>query len=138
MHNTRNLAESLLNEAFGYDMAEECAALLWEWYGDDLSPFDPDDEDLNIAFGRLRTRWTFWQTDRYAVSPYQKLRRKYDALIEAYMLLVDDFRAALDENEQLASACQKNHREVVSTKIKGGCGCAIERGCGKNYCPDAA
>ena len=127
MNTTRNLANSLLNESFGYDFSEECAGLLLEWYGDDLSSFDLDDEDLEIAFGRLRTYFTFWRTGRYTISPYQKLRLKYDALLESYLQMIDDYRTACSEKEQAEKACQVRGRKTIMVKVKGGCSHAKER-----------
>jgi hypothetical protein len=139
MYIAKHFIESLLNETVGYDMREEYTGLLFEWYGDDLSGFDPDDEDLIVAFERLRSNYTFWRTGPYNVSPYQKLRAKYDALLETYMQSIDELTALRHENEQLAMACRKSQRMGVSNKIKGGCGSAKkERRLIKNDRPDAA
>jgi hypothetical protein len=88
-----------LDDSFEHDFSEECAGLLSEWYGDDLSSFDPDDEDLNIAFNNLRRSISFWRTGIITASPYQKLRIMYDSLLDAYMLLVEDHKMLLAEKE---------------------------------------
>ena len=119
--------ESHLNETLGYEMGEAYEELLYDWYGDDLSLFNPDDSDLAIALVSLRKNHLFWHTSPNAISPYQKLRRKYDALLESHMQLVDDYREACSEIEQFEKACQVHGRKTIAVKIKGGCSPAKER-----------
>jgi len=138
MYNESNFIESLLDETLGYDMREEYADLLSDWYGDDISLFDPDDEDLNIAFRRLNNTYTFWKTSRYVTSPYQKLRMKYDLLLESYMQLIEDLQTALHEKGQLAKFCYDGKRQVVTTKTNGGCNAGLERRASENGRTDAA
>ena len=120
MSSISDFIESHLNETLGYEMREKYEELLYDWYGDDLSLFNPDDEDLAIAFINLRKNDLFWRTNPVLTSPYQKLRRKYDALLESYMQIVDDYKTACFEKEQLAAACRKTRRQVIALKINGG------------------
>ena len=101
-----NLLGSLLDDSFGHDLTEECAGLLSEWYGDDLSAFDPEDEDLNTAFAGLRRSISFWRAGPSSISPYQRLRLMYDAILEAYIQLAEDHKDLLEKNEQLMTACR--------------------------------
>jgi hypothetical protein len=138
MYTECNYIESLLYESLGYDMREEYAGLLTDWYGDDLTSFDPDDDDLIDAFRRLNYTYTFWKTSSRSLSPYQKLRLKYDLLLESYIQLIGDFKAASPEKNLLAQGIQKNSRKIVTAKIKDGCGSVRERRDVKNDRSDAA
>lgn len=119
MNRTSAFIESLLNETLGYDMCEQYAALLYDWYGDDISLFNPDDEDLAIAFNRLRKTDLFWRTSPTAQSPYQKLSRKYDILLESYMQLLDVYKNVCAEISGTTKAFAVNNRKIVALKIKG-------------------
>jgi hypothetical protein len=131
--------ECHLNESFGFEMGEVYEELLYDWYGEDLSLFDPDDEDLAIALTDIRKISMFWRTCPVQMSSYEKLRRLYDALLELYLQLVEDYNAVCLEKEQLALACQKVNRKILTLTIKGGCGsAAIERRFQKHVRNDAA
>ena len=138
MDTIRNCINSHLNESYGYENREKYDELLYDWYGEDLSLFNPDDEDLAIAFNTLRMNSYFWQINPVLTSPYQRLKRKYDALLESFMQMIDNYKTICFENEQLALACQKKQRIVISVKTNGGSGVAGERRSLKHDSSDVA
>jgi len=87
-----DIAVCSLDETLGYDMREEAEQLLSEWYGGDLSAFDPDDQELNMAFAGLMRTLLFSKKGAYAISSYEKLRMKYDALLEVHTKLIEEHR----------------------------------------------
>jgi len=127
MYTAQKFIDDILDQSAWFDMNGDCEELLQDWYGDDFSLAGADDEDLGIAFNRLRNTYTFWRTGAEEKSPYHKLRLKFDALFEAYMQLADDFKTICDDNLKLEKACQKNKRNVIATQIKGGCDTIRER-----------
>jgi hypothetical protein len=88
----------ILNEPW-YDVTEEYAELLSQWYGDDLSLFDADDEELAACVRRLTRTFRYWRTDPGHMTPYEKLRREYEALTEQYQRIVDEYRILLAESK---------------------------------------
>jgi hypothetical protein len=86
-----NTVAGILNATF-YDVTEEYASLLKDWYGDDLSSIDCDDEDLADAVWELTRSINYWRTDPDRMTPYEKLRAKYEALMETHQSLLDERR----------------------------------------------
>jgi len=127
MYEIRKDTNVLITEPF-CDFTEEFEDLLMDWYGDDLSIFNIDDDDLCHIVGRLANLLRFWCTDcDVPISSYEKLRRKYEALITIHNRLLEAYSNLLDDNEQLAKACRYGKRKIISTKIKDGCGSVKER-----------
>ena len=132
MSETSMYISELLQETF-YDFTEEYDELLNDWYGDDLSIFNPDDEDLYDVVKRLTRKIRFWCTSpNPPLSSYEKLRRKYESLLAIHSRLIEAHCSLRDENEQLAKAFRHGQRKNITTKIKYGCGCAMERRYEKN------
>jgi len=127
MSKAKNYIDALLTETF-YDATENLDELLRDWYGDDLSLFNIDDPDLSIAARSLTRYIQFWGTAAYPpLTSYEKLRRKYDALLDVHSNLLEEYAILRDEKAQLAETCRCLRRRIFSTKIKGGCGSAKER-----------
>jgi hypothetical protein len=111
-----NYISGILNEQW-YDVTEEYSELLSQWYGDDLSLFDTDDEDLAICLRRLSRTFRYWRTNPGHMTPYEKLRRDYEALTEQCRALIDDNAALRAETTRLLADC----RESARTKKKRSC-----------------
>jgi len=104
MYEANKYIHALFNEPF-CDLAEEYEELLRDWYGDDISLFDLDDEDLSEALRRLTQIDRFWRTaSKPDPSHYEKLRRKYDLLLELYSSLAEDYNNLRNDNRKLAVA----------------------------------
>lgn len=104
MYDPSKYIRALIAEPF-CDLADEYWGLLKDWYGDDLSLFDIDDEDLSEALRRLTQIDRFWRTDPKPYrTPYEKLRRKYDLLLELYSSLADDYNNLRNVNSKLEVA----------------------------------
>jgi len=127
MSESRNYIDALITETF-FDATEELDELLRDWYGDDISLFNLDDEDLSIAARSLTRVIRFWGTATYPpLTSYEKLRRKYEALLAIHSCLIEAYGNLRDENEKLVVASQHDKRKIISTRIKGGCGSVKER-----------
>jgi hypothetical protein len=86
----KNTIAGILNASF-YDVTEEYAQLLEDWYGVDMSLIDHDDEDLaNLVWGLTRSI-DYWRTNLNRLTPYEKLRIRYEALIEQHQALLEDY-----------------------------------------------
>ena len=110
------------------DLNEEYEELLMDWYGDDISLLDIDDIDLYDVVGRLTSLLRFWRTDfDCPLTSYEKLRRKYEALLYVHSNLIEAYAYLSDVNEQLVKACRNGKRIIDSTKINRGCSSAKER-----------
>jgi hypothetical protein len=127
MYTAQKFIDDILTQSAWFDMDGDCEALLDDWYADDISMIGSDDEDLAIAFMRLRNTYTFWRTGAEEKTPYQKLKLKYDALLEAYLQMANDLKTICEDNVRLAALCSKSSRKVIATQIKGGYGAAGER-----------
>jgi hypothetical protein len=86
-----NTVAGILNATF-YDVTEEYASLLKDWYGEDLSSIDYDDEDLADAVRGLTRSINYWRTNPDRTTPYERLRARYEALIETHQSLLDERR----------------------------------------------
>jgi hypothetical protein len=86
-----NTVAGILNATF-YDVTEEYTNLLKDWYGEDLSRIDCDDEDLADAVRGLTRSINYWRTDPDRMTPYERLRARYEALIETHQSLLDERR----------------------------------------------
>lgn len=82
----------VLNASF-YDVTEEYAELLEEWYGEDLSLIDHDDEGLAAAVWGLTHSIDYWRTNPARMTPYEKLRIEYQALVEQYQSILEECSA---------------------------------------------
>jgi hypothetical protein len=105
----------ILNEPW-YDVTEEYAELLSQWYGDDLSLFDADDEELAVCVRRLTRTFRYWRTDPDLMTPYEKLRRKYEALTEQYQRLVDEYHTLLAKTKDQMTPPETNRLNVITTE----------------------
>jgi hypothetical protein len=138
MNEANEYIRGLLAESW-YDITEEYGELLRKWYGEDISMFDPEDEDLCDSIRRLTSTFRFWCCGPpFVLTPYEKLRGEYDALIELHAQLLEEYVLLLKQSEQLAWACQENRRKAISPKIKGGSKSTAERRIRKNDDSDAA
>jgi len=139
MSETSNFINAILTEA-SYDFTEEYEELLKDWYGDDISMFNPDDEDLLDVARCLTRHIEFWRTasdPKYPWTSYEKLRYKYEMLLRVHSNLLEAYSYLVDEKEQLVEDCRYFHRKIGPTIIKGGCGNVLERRL-KNGDSDAA
>jgi len=93
MSNASNIIAGVLGLSV-FDVTDEYAQLLEDWYGDDLSLLDYDDDDLATAVNRLTRSIAFWRTNPNRLSPYEKLSLKYEALIEQHRALLDVYHEA--------------------------------------------
>jgi len=138
MYDANNYISALLTEPF-CDLTEEYEELLKDWYGDDLSLFDIDDEDLASAVRRLTDLERFWFTSTYPpLTSYEKLRRKYETLLAIHSCLIEAYENLRDDNEKLVVACRQNTSKIAPTKINCGCGYTKERRHRKNDESNAA
>jgi hypothetical protein len=103
----------ILNEPW-YDVTEQYAELLSQWYGDDLSLFDADDEELAVCVRRLTRTFRYWRTDPDLMTPYEKLRRKYEALTEQYQCLLDEYYTLLAKAKDQMALPETNHLNVIT------------------------
>jgi hypothetical protein len=108
-----NYISGVLNETW-YDVTEEYAELLSQWYGEDLSLFDADDEDLATCVRRLTRTFRYWRTNPGQMTPYEKLRSEYEALTEQYQCLLDEYRILLAETKNQVEMPDKNHHNVIA------------------------
>jgi hypothetical protein len=89
MNKANLFTQEILNETSWYDITEEYALLLREWYGEDLSLFDPNDEDFADSVRRLTKTFRYWRAKpQYLITPYEKLRNEYECLVEVHAKLM--------------------------------------------------
>jgi hypothetical protein len=105
----------ILNEPW-YDITEEYAGLLSQWYGDDLSLFDADDEELAVCVRRLTRTFRYWRTDPGHMTPYEKLRREYEALTEQYQRIVDEYHILLAESKTQMDLPETSYLNRITTE----------------------
>jgi hypothetical protein len=108
-----NYISGILNEPW-YDVTEEYTELLSQWYGEDLSLFDADDEDLAECVRRLTRTFRYWRTNPRQMTPYEKLRSEYYALTEQHQRLLDEYRILLAETENRVATPVANHLNVIA------------------------
>jgi len=122
LYNNVGFIESHLNESLGsYEMGEQYEELLREWFGDEIPIFVPDDYELANAFRNIRLNDLFWRANPHNISPYQKLRNKYDVLIEAFMQLSDDYKEICVLYENIISADLDSNKKNSATQIIDEC-----------------
>lgn len=132
MYEANNFISALITEPF-CDFTEEYEELLGDWYGDDLSLFDIDDEDLCHAVRKMTSVTRFWCTAPYPpLTSYEKLRRKYETLLAIHSFLIEAYINLREENERLVGACRDSRRKIIAIKINRGCGYAKKRRFHKN------
>ena len=129
MYPETNFISALLAEPF-CDLAEEYEELLTDWYGDDLALFDIYDEDLCQAVRKLQSVTRLCWTATYPqMTSYEKLRCKYEALLNVHSCLIEAYGNLSDENEKLGKTCRDSRKKILKLKSiadaaqlrKGGC-----------------
>jgi hypothetical protein len=127
----------MLNESW-FDITEEFEELLSEWC-DDLSVVIPDDDiDFNDTVRSITRGYKYWRFNPDQMTSYERLRTRYDALLEAHIQLINDHQELRAESSRLAWPCRKRARKKVYSSINRGCGSAAERRFAQNVNPDAA
>jgi hypothetical protein len=108
----RDVIAGILNASF-YDVTEEYAELIETWYGEDLSLLNHDDEDLATAVWGLTHSINFWRTNPNQMNPYEKLRLKYEMLIEQHQSLLEEchaLKAAINQSQETRCVRVKKER----------------------------
>ena len=107
-----------------FDVTEDYAQILEDWYGEDLSLLDHDDDDLAAAVRRLLRPIDFWRTNPKRMTPYEKLRAEHEALIEQHRALLEEHRDALLRIKNLSKQHVPDSSRAV---VKSGRDPATER-----------
>jgi hypothetical protein len=110
-----NTITGILGASF-HDVTEEYAELLQDWYGEDLSLLDHDDEDLATAVRAMTRRIGYWRTGSIRMTPYERLRAKYEALIEMHQSLMEERRILKCAIRQQQNVC----RSWIGTEREAG------------------
>jgi hypothetical protein len=105
----------ILNEPW-YDVTEEYSELLSVWYGDDLSLIDVDDEDLAVCVRGLTRTFRYWRTDPGHMTPYERLRREYEALTEQHQRIVDEYHILLAEAKSQVALPGTSNLSLITTE----------------------
>ena len=108
-----NYIAGILNEPW-YDVTEEYDELLSQWYGEDLSLFDADDEELAACVRRLTRTFRYWRTNPEQMTSYEKLRSEYEALTEQHQCLLDEYRILLAETKNQAAPPVTSQLNVIA------------------------
>ena len=103
-----------------HDITEPFDALLLEWYGDLTDRFDPADEDLADMVMALNQGNPYWKNPPTMTS-FQKIRRKYEWLLDAYALLQDEL-SALRLQLQTNPSLSRVGVEIFSSDASHGAG----------------
>jgi len=98
----------------GFDITEEYARLLEDWYGEDLSLLDHNDDDLAAAVWRLTNSIAFWRMSPRRMTPYERLRSQYEALIDQHQALMEDHRELHAELDRIQL---RHHRTVRKSRL---------------------
>jgi len=102
-----------------FDITEEYENLLQEWYGDSSAAYNTDDDDFADAFRALAKNYRFWHFDEKSMTSYERLRARYNALLDLHLDLVELYKDLT--HKKAAAARGKGRRRIISVDIKGGC-----------------
>ncbi|MDR3304571.1 MAG: hypothetical protein LBS85_00860 [Clostridiales Family XIII bacterium] len=111
-----------------FDITEEYEDLLQEWYGDSSAAYSTDDDDFADSFRALTKNYRFWHFDEKPMTSYERLRARYNALLDLHLGLVGLYKDFCAAHKEAAAPRDNGQRRIISADIKGGCKPNEERG----------
>jgi hypothetical protein len=115
----KNFTQELLNESW-FDITEELDDLIGEWYGEASNGFPDNDIDFNDAVRSLISGYRYWRFNPETMTSYEKLRSKYEYLLEVHQCLIESYNELLSKSEFATARRKQTQLKSITTKTKGG------------------